>query len=124
MDVPRKLGLAGVGVVDEVMEWWDEKAGRTEPFRNAKDITRLALVGVGTGIEIFWPKFSRWGSIMSDGAIPLLVKSIAKPVRSAITSASAGKTYVPRKRAPAPPALPAGVEVPVVSEEPVITSVT
>lgn len=104
-----KAGVsAGVGVVDEVLEWWDEKSGRTESFRTATDIGRLAIAGLGYAIQIFWPRQSRLGEAMALSATPLLVKSIAKPVREAMgATAGASRTYVPRRRAPVPASLPA-----------------
>ena len=99
-----KTGISvGVGGLDEVTEWWDEKTGRTESFRNAKDITRLVAAGLGYAMQIFWPKQARLGESLALSATPLLVKSIAKPIRAAMTSSQAGRTFVPRRRAPAPP---------------------
>ncbi len=100
-----KTGISvGVGGLDEVMEYWDEKTGRTESFRNAKDITRLVAAGLGYAMQIFWPRQARLGESLALSATPLLVKSIAKPIRAAMTSSQAGsRTFVPRRRAPAPP---------------------
>jgi len=122
----RKTGVSvGVGVVDEVLEWWDEKSGRTETFRTAKDIGRLVEAGLGYAIQIFWPKQARIGEALALSATPLLVKSIAKPIRAMLPT-SAQRTFVPRRRAPIPTSMPAGGGEPVITKtgEEVIMSVT
>lgn len=115
IDVVRSLTSAGVGVLDEGMEWWDEKAGRTEPFRTARDLGRLAITGLGYGLQVFMPRQARLGETLALSGTPLLVKSVAKPVRSAMASRAGEQAFRPRRRAgtpagnpPPPSSLPAG----------------
>ena len=118
-----KSGISvGVGVVDEVAEAWDEKEGRTEPFRTATDIWRLLGALGGYALQIFMPKQARIGEALALSATPLLVKSVAKPIRAAIGGGATERVFMPRKRQPAgsgagakpqnpggsPPAHPAG----------------
>ena len=121
-----KTGVAvGVGVLDEALEWWDERQGRTDSFRTAKDIGRLAGAGLGYAIQIFWPRQARLGEALALSTTPLLVKSIAKPLREAMTTTASQRTFVPRRRAPAPaasPSMPVGLPVVVETAEPVVTT--
>lgn len=110
----RTLTSVGVGVLDEVLEWWDEKAGRTESFKTYKDIGRLVVAGIGYGLQVFMPKQARLGETLALSATPLLVKSIAKPIRSAMKTSKQAQeqvreqVFVPKRRVlltpPAPPA--------------------
>ena len=94
-----KSGLAvGVGVLDEVMESWDEKEGRVEPFRNATDISRILIAGLGYGLQMFMPRYARLGEGLALAGTPLLVKSIAAPLREAIGGGGASR-FVPRGNA-------------------------
>lgn len=115
IDVVRSLTSAGVGVLDEGLEWWDDKAGRTESFRTARDLGRLAIAGLGYGLQVFMPRQARLGETLALSATPLLTKSIARPVRSAVASRAGEQAFRPRRRAPtpagnppAPPPPPAG----------------
>ena len=81
IDVQRHLIAGGVGVVDEVLETWGE--GETqEPFRNKKDLGRLAIVAAGLGLQAFMPAQAELGETLSLAATPLLVKSVAKPLKA------------------------------------------
>ena len=96
-----KSGISvGVGVVDEVMESWDEKEGRTEPFRKATDIVRLLGALGGYALQIFMPRQARIGEALALSATPLLVKSVAKPIRAAIGGGPEERVFLPRKRLP------------------------
>jgi hypothetical protein len=96
-----KSGISvGVGVVDEVMESWDEKEGRTEPFRKATDIVRLLGALGGYALQIFMPRQARIGEALALSATPLLVKSVAKPIRAAIGGGTEERVFLPRKRQP------------------------
>jgi|GEM_PF-2379925 len=90
----------GVGVVDEGIEWWDERSGRAEPFRRATDIVRLLGAGLGYAMQVFWPQQQALGEALALSTTPLLVKSVAKPIRSAISQQVSAPAFVPR-RAPA-----------------------
>jgi len=79
-----RVGVAVLaGAVDEVLEAWDEREGRIEPFRTATDIGRLVLCGLGYLMQIFDIR-PRLGESLAIAETPLLVKSIAKPVKAAI----------------------------------------
>lgn len=96
-----KSGISvGVGVADEVLESWDEKEGRTEPFRKATDIGRLLGALGGYAIQIFMPKQDRIGEALALSTTPLLVKSVAKPIRAAIGGGTEERVFLPRKRQP------------------------
>ena len=112
IDIGRSLTSAAVGLADEVMEWWDENEGRTESFKTAKDIGRLVIAGVGYGLQVFMPRQARLGETLALSATPLLVKSIAKPVRASFKKGAATEAaYTPRRRANAPVPAPAGTPV-------------
>ena len=111
-----KVGTAvGVGAVDEVLEWWDEKAGRTLSFRTATDIGRIVLTLGGYAMQMmdFAPEI---GEAMALSSTTLLTKSIAKPVKEAITRSAAvqspgRKVSIPRSLAsPISPASPGRIE--------------
>lgn len=122
-----KTGIsAGVGIGDLAFEYWDEKSGRTEPFRNATDIARLIEAGLGYVVQVFWPRQGAWGEALALSATPLLIRSVYKPIKEAMTT-TAQKAYVPRKRAPTPsgtPPLAGGGNVITPQGEEVIMSVT
>ena len=93
---------AGVGVLDEVMEYWDEQEARTEAFKTARDISRVFLVLGSLGIQAFAPRYERFAEPIGLASIPLLVKSISKPVRDAIgggTTTATSRVYRPSARA-------------------------
>jgi hypothetical protein len=96
----KLITAAGVGVVDEVLEYWDAHStpARTESFRTATDIGRLLMVGVGLGAQIFMPRYAALGETLATAATPLLVKSIAKPVKKSLKIEEA--LAVPRRVAP------------------------
>lgn len=98
INIGRSLMSAGVGVVDEVATYWDEQENRTESFKNATDISRLLIAGAGYAMQVFMPKMAVMGETLALSATPLLVKSIAKPVRSAIGGGTAAAAF-PRARA-------------------------
>ncbi len=100
IDLVRSGISAGVGVVDEVLESMDANAGRVKSFRTATDIGRLVIAGVGYGLQVFMPRQAKLGETLALSATPLLVKSIAKPIRATMgkaTSSTAG--FVSRTRA-------------------------
>lgn len=112
LDVGRSLTSAGVGVVDVIAEKSDEKAGRIESFRNARDISRLVIAGIGYGLQVFMPRHARLGETLALSATPLVIKSIASPLMGAIggqAGAQAGATW--RRRVSQPMAVPAGSHV-------------
>ncbi|MHB8084325.1 MAG: hypothetical protein ACYDHZ_00670 [Dehalococcoidia bacterium] len=95
-----KSGISvGVGVIDEVLERGDTKAGRTAFFKKYTDIERIALAGIGYGLQVFMPRYASMGEALALSSTPLLVKSIAGVVAKTTTTASADFTY--RRRAPA-----------------------
>lgn len=115
INIGRSLISAGVGVVDEVATYWDEQEGRTESFKNAVDISRLLIAGAGYAMQVFMPRMAVMGETLALSATPLLVKSISKPVRSAIGGGTTAAAF-PRARAraiaaPMAPRLPAGSPV-------------
>lgn len=94
-----KSGISvGVGVVDEVMESWDEKEARTEPFRKATDIVRLIGALAGYSIQIFMPRQTKLGEALALSSTPLLVKSVSKPIRAAIGGETTERVFLPRKK--------------------------
>lgn len=111
IDVTQSGVSAGVGILDEIMEWWDEKAERTESFRTATDISRLMVAGLGYGLQAFMPRQARLGETLALSATPLLVKSVASPLRSMLAEAAprSSQVFVPRRRVATPlaPAAPA-----------------
>jgi len=85
-----RVGVAVLaGAVDEVLEAWDEREGRIGPFRTATDIGRLVLCGLGYLMQIFDIR-PRLGESLAIAETPLLVKSIAKPVKAAIGAPAGG----------------------------------
>ena len=86
INMTKSLTSVGVGVVDEVLEYWDARAAvpRTESFRTWKDIGRLVMAGTGYALQAFMPRYSDLGETLAISATPLLVKSIAKPLKTAM----------------------------------------
>ena len=112
IDIGRSLTSVGVGLADVVMEWWDENEGRTESFKTAKDIGRVVIAGLGYGLQVFMPRQAKLGETLALSATPLLVLSIAKPVRESFKKGAATEAaYAPRRRAHAPVPAPAGAPV-------------
>lgn len=99
VDLMKSAVAGGVGVLDEFMVSWDEKEGRTESFKNATDISRLLVAGLGYGLQVFYPRQARIGEALALSGTTLLVKSISKPLRSALGGGTAA--YVPRVSVPA-----------------------
>lgn len=104
IDFTKSLVSVGVGGVDEVLEWQDERAGRVESFRTWQDIGRLVGCGLGYAVQIFWPRQARWGEAIALPTTALLTKSVSHAVRGAMAPASrvSGKRYGPRRVAPPP----------------------
>ena len=86
INVQRHLIAGGVGVIDEVLDYWGEKDSQ-EAFRNKKDLGRLGLVALGLGLQAFMPAYANIGETLSLAATPLLVKSVAKPLRAQLKKA-------------------------------------
>ena len=85
-----KVGVVsgGLGVGDDQMEKWDVRRGRTKPFQNATDIGRVAAVVGGAVIGNIMPRWGNWGEHVTQGAGPLLVKSILKALSKTTSTAS------------------------------------
>ena len=97
----EKVGAAvGIGVVDEVAEYFDNKQGWTGSFRNSTDIVRLvgSLAGLGMTAFDFYPTV---GEAIYPSFLTLLTKSIAKPVKSAMGISGVGKKARGRVLTPA-----------------------
>ena len=106
IDAGKVAVSAGVGIADEALAYLDEKWAKTEPFRTATDVGRLVITGLGFAMQAFDMR-PRLGETVALAAMPLLVKSIAKPVRAAIgEQVSPVRRYVPTRRASTP--LPSG----------------
>lgn len=115
INVQRSLIAAGVGVVDEALEYWDEQpGGTTEAFKSKKDLGRLVLAGLGYGLQAFMPAQAQLGETIALAATPLLVKSIAKPLRAQLkigVSTMAFRARSPVSTIPIPaPAAPPGMQ--------------
>jgi len=99
IDMTKTLVSVGAGVVDEVLEWNDRTSGRTGSFTTATDLGRLGLAAVGYIVQIWSPRYARFGEALALSETPLLVKSIAKPVMAAAgVSGAAGYVFTPRMR--------------------------
>lgn len=77
----------GVGAVDEILEVWDEKSGRTGSFKTFRDYGRIAMPVVGYGLQLFMPRYANLGETLAVASTPLLVKSIARIVRGGTSAA-------------------------------------
>lgn len=113
INVGNSLWSAGVGVLDEGLEWWDEREGRNDSFRTAKDIGRLAGAFIGYGMQVFMPRRARFGEVLALSETPLLVKSLSKATvrRGAMATAGGARSFVPRRTA-TPASRPTGHQVP------------
>lgn len=99
-----KSGIAvAVGLADEGLEWWDREEKRTKTFQNASDIGRLIGAILGYGIQVLVPRYARYGEALALGSTPLLVKSIAVPVKAAMTAPKKEQVFVPVRRKALPP---------------------
>lgn len=98
IDVTRSAFSAGVGVADEILEYVDAhaKVPRTQSFRTAKDIGRLAIALGGYGLQAFGPgRYVKLGETLALSATPLLVKSLAGPVKRALKIKANLPEYMP-----------------------------
>ena len=89
IDLGKSAVSIGVGTLDEVMEWWDEEQARAGSFRTATDISRLVVVGLGYGAQVFMPRYAKLGETVALSATPLLVKTISRAIRRPQVAASA-----------------------------------
>lgn len=117
INMQKSLIAAGVGVVDEVLEYWDEQPGGSQlPFQSKKDLGRLVLAGLGYGLQAFMPAQAQLGETIALAATPLLVKSIAKPLKAALLTPRAATAMAFRARSPVStipipaPAAPPGMQ--------------
>ena len=78
----------GLGVVDDQMEKWDVRKGRTKSFQTATDITRAVVVVGGATIGTLLPKLRGWGEIAVIAALPLLTKSVIRGIQGMTTPAA------------------------------------
>ena len=112
LNVTRIAISVGAGVVDEALEAWDRKELRTESFKTATDLGRVAMVGLGYALQLLFPRQAALGDALATSCTPLLVKSIARPVRERLFTgqgASSGAGFVPRRRATAGAGVGAGL---------------
>lgn len=79
-----KVGVVGVasGIVDDQMEKWDAKKGRTKPFQNATDLYRAAAVVGGVVVPMFVRNTQEWGKTVTTANLALLTKSVIRAVSS------------------------------------------
>ena len=105
IDWTKHIVAAAVGVADRLVQDWDANAipPRIEPFKNARDLGRLGVVGVGLFIQAQQPRYAVYGEALSVGATPMLVQSVWAAVGggSAVTQRV---TYTPQRRATPEPA--------------------
>lgn len=74
------IGVA-VGEVDIQMAGWDARKGRVKPFQNALDLTRVAEVAVGYGVELFLDgNLTPYAQALRQSAIPGLYQSVRRAV--------------------------------------------
>ena len=87
-----KLGVsAGVGGVDALAEYIDEKQKYTKPFQNLTDWGRLLYVGGGYAANYMKFGDDEITETMVLSGIPLLEKSIVDVVKTYILKSPAGK---------------------------------
>ena len=101
IDYSRAAIAVGVGLGDELITDWDENVtpARTESFRTAKDLWRLGASMVGYGLQVFQPRYAKFGDTLATAATPLLVKSVWTAVAAARAVEGTGKQrYVPREK--------------------------
>ncbi len=79
IDMTGLMYGVGVGVVDEVLERMDVKAGRTENLKSYRDYFRMFGVGGGLAGQIFGIMPAQ-AKTLADACTPLLTKSVAKMV--------------------------------------------
>ncbi len=113
VDFGKVVTSVGVGVADEVLQYADSHATipRTESFKTWQDWGRLGLAVVGYLGPSFMPKYSKLLDTIATSVTPLVVKTLAVPLKSAmgITGHVGRPTWVPT-RIPSP-ARPVGSPV-------------
>ena len=113
VDFGKLLQSAGVGVVDEALQYADSHAAvpRTESFKTWQDWGRLAIFGLGLIGPTFMPRYKDLADTLVIASTPLVVKTLAVPLKSAmgITRGASAPTWVPT-RIPSP-ARPVGSPV-------------
>ena len=86
INIQKLLIPVVLGGVDVGMEIWDEKSlptPRTAPFKTARDLHRLALVGAGLAAQLWFPRWAAMGELITTAELPLLTKSVANAIRRA-----------------------------------------
>ena len=108
----KVLEGAGVGVVDEILQYADAHAAvpRTESFKTWQDWGRIGLFAVGLIGPSFMPRYGKFLDTLAIASSPLAVKTLAVPLKDALGIArrAGAPTWVPtRVPQPARPARPA-----------------
>ena len=99
IDYVRSAESAGVGVLDELMEGWDQTKGRDpNKFTNAKNLYRIVVTAAGYALQAFMPKQAKLGETLALSGTPLLAKTVVHFVRtrSATPATAAVREFVPR----------------------------
>lgn len=101
VDFGKVTAAVGVGVVDEVLQYADAKATipRTGAFKTWQDWGRIGLAAIGYFGPSFMPRYSKFFDTLATAATPLVVKTLAVPLKSAMGIASpvAAPTWVPTR---------------------------
>ena len=99
IDIGNIIVGVGAGVVDEVLEWQDEKAGRTEPLKTWTDWGRIGLCAIGyLGQALnFFPRIT---APLAQSEVTLATKSVSAIIRQKVGTTAA---MVSRPRSPASP---------------------
>ena len=101
VDLGKVSVSVGVGVVDEVLQFADAKATipRTGSFKTWQDWGRLGLAVIGYLGPSFMPKHTSLFDTIATAVTPLVVKTLAVPLKSAmgIAGAVGSPTWVPTR---------------------------
>ena len=92
----------GEGFLDSRMEKWDARTGRTKPFRNATDLARVGMVGVGVLLGYLMSRQAKLGETITTEAMPLVWKSVIKAVEGMGTATSTGSFAARRSMSHSP----------------------
>ena len=70
----------GVGGVDELLIWQDEKGGRAELFKTWRDWGRIGMTVLGY-LGLATNNFAKYAEPVAQSATPLMTKTIIQAIR-------------------------------------------
>jgi len=115
LDIGQLILAGGVGVADEMLRVKDAQAGRTEPLKRWMDYLRLGVTVGGLALQVWQPKYARWGQAAALAGMPLVVKSLndsAQIIKGQASYSPRGGNFAPAPQASRPQPAPVASRYP------------